>query len=224
VCTLPAEIVHRKRGFVEVVFSTLISVPTGILTSFVFWWWVTRRLAPRIAWSSVLVIPPAATRTGTDHDQPRVKTVNLGRRDAVDLQVKAQLRVPHDVDNIGSPMSIVDLPTSVEWLPRLQHGSLRYVRLCLEQVPPAELRRVGAVVGRELAPGCGLAEFLQDHPDATVRLYLFAYDEFSGARKMFVSPDYGTSNMVEGSFRPGTSLTVDRADPDTPQAPDPDGE
>jgi hypothetical protein len=205
---------------VEVVVSTLVSVPTGILTSFVFWWWVTRRLAPRIAWSSVLVIPSATTHTGTDHDQPRVKTVNLGRRDAVDLQVKAQLRVPHDVDNIGSPMSIVDLPTSVEWLPRLQRGSLRYVRLCLEQVPPSELRRVGAVVGREPAPGCGLAEFLRGHPDATVRLYLFAYDEFSGARKMFVSPDYGASTMVEGSFRPGTSLTVDRA----PQNPDAEAE
>ena len=125
----------------EVVVSTLISVPTGILSSFVFWWWFTRRLAPRLSWSTELVIPPAATRTGTDHDQPRVKTVNLGRRDAVDLQVKAQLRVPHEVDNIGSPMSIVDLPTSVDWLPRLQRGSLRYVRLCLEQVPAAEIGR-----------------------------------------------------------------------------------
>ena len=65
----------------EVVVSTMVSVPTGILTSFVFWWWLTRRLAPRLAWSRELVIPPAGTTTGTDHDQPRVKTVNLGRRD-----------------------------------------------------------------------------------------------------------------------------------------------
>ena len=210
----------------EVVVSTLVSVPTGMLTSFLFWWWVTRRLAPRLAWSAELVLPPAGTHTGTDHDQPRVKTVNLGRRDAVDLQVKAQLRIPHEIDNIGSPMSFFDLPTSVVWLPRLQHGSLRYVRLCLEQVPESELRRVGAVVGREPSPGCGLAEFLTDHPDATVRLYLFAYDEFSGARKMFVSPDYGAPNMVEGSFRPGTSLTVDRApaDPDAARGPDVEGE
>jgi hypothetical protein len=208
---------------VEVVVSTLVSVPTGIVSSFVFWWWFTRRLAPRLAWSSVLVIPPVGAHTGTDHDQPRVKTVNLGRRDAVDLQVKAQLRVPHEVDSIGSPMSIVDLPTSVDWLPRLQHGSLRYVRLCLEQVRASELERVGAAVGREVTPGCGLAEFLVAHPDAAVRLYLFAYDEFSGARKMFVSPDYGAANMVAGSFRPGTSLTVDPA-PDAPPNPDDEGE
>lgn len=39
---------------------------------------------------------------------------------------------------------------------------------------------------------------------------------------MFVSPDYGPANMVEGSFRPGTSLTVDRgpAGPDAQQHPD----
>ena len=209
----------------EVVVSTLVSVPTGILTSYVFWWWVTRRLAPRLDWSAELVVPADHTRTGTAHDQPRVKTVNLGRRDAVDLQVKAQLRVPHEVDNIGSPMSIVDLPTSVAWLPRLQHGSLRYVRLCLEDVPEAELQRVAAVVGRKPTPGEGLAEFLRDHPDASVRLYLFAYDEFSGARKMFVSPDYSAANMVAGAFRPGTSLVVDPAPaaPETDRDDDGDG-
>jgi hypothetical protein len=107
-------------------------VPTGILTSFLFWWWVSRRLAPRLAWSTELVTPAENTRTGTDHDQPRVKTVNLGRRDAVDLQIKAQLRLPHQVDNIGSPVSILDLPISTEWLPRLRRGSYRYVRMGLE--------------------------------------------------------------------------------------------
>jgi hypothetical protein len=137
-----------------------------------------------------------------------VKTVNLGRRDAVDLQIKAQLRVPHEVDNIGSPVSIVELPTSTEWLPRLRRGSYRYVRLCLERVPDAELRRVAAVVGLDGIHDLGLAELLRERPDASVRLYLFAYDEFSGARKMFVSPDYGAAELVAGAFVPGTSLIV----------------
>ena len=196
----------------EVVVSTLVSVPTGILTSFLFWWWVTRRLAPRLDWSTALVVPSPDTRTGTEHDQPRVKTVNLGRRDAVDLQIKAQLRVPHDVDNIGSPVSIVELPTSTEWVPRLRRDSYRYVRLCLERVPDADLARVAAVVGTDGIRGMGLADFLRERPDAAVRLYLFAYDEFSGARKMFVSPDYHAAELVEGAFVPGTSLTVVRAE------------
>ena len=142
----------------DIVVSTLISVPAGIITSLIFWWWMTRRLAPRLAWSEHLVIPPPGTHTGTDHDQPRVKTVNLGRRDAVDLQVKAQLRIPHDVDNIGSPTSIVDLPTSTEWLPRLRRGSYRYVRLCLEGVPESERRRVAAVTGDDAVHSGDLAE------------------------------------------------------------------
>jgi hypothetical protein len=75
-------------------------------------------------------------------------------------------------------------------------------------VPDAELRRVATVTGSDQIHGRNLAEFLRDHPDASVRLYLFAYDEFSGARKMFVSPDYGAANMLEGAFRPGTSLTA----------------
>ncbi len=201
----------------DVVVSTLVSVPTGILTSFVFWWWLTRRLAPRLAWSPHLVVPPPGTHTGTDHDQPRVKTVNLGRRDAVDLQVKAQLRVPHEVDNIGSPMSIIDLPTSVDWLPRLQHGSLRYVRLCLELVPDTELQRVAAVTTCDPAPGRGLADFLRAYPGSAVRLYMFAYDEFSGARKMFVSPDYTAETIVQGRFRDGPTLVVDPVTADEPE-------
>jgi hypothetical protein len=196
---------------VEVVVSTLVSVPAGIITSLIFWWWMTRRLAPRLAWSPYLVVPPPGTRTGTDHDQPRVKTVNLGRRDAVDLQVKAQLRIPHEIDNIGSPVSIVDLPTSTDWLPRLRRNSYRYVRLCLEGVPENELRRVAAVIGDESIRGDDLALLLRKRPDAAIRLYLFAYDEFSGARKIFVSPDYGAGTMVEGAFRPGTSMEVTRA-------------
>jgi hypothetical protein len=197
-----------EAGVVEVVVSTLVSVPAGIITSLIFWWWMTRRLAPRLSWSESLVVPPPGTHTGTDHDQPRVKTVNLGRRDAVDLQVKAQLRIPHDLDNIGSPVSIVDLPTSTDWLPRLRRGSYRYVRLCLDGVPDAEARRVAAVIGDDTIHHGDLAKLLRGRPDAAVRLYLFAYDEFSGARKIFVSPDYNAGNMVEGAFRPGTSLDV----------------
>jgi len=195
------------EGFstVEIVVSTLLSVPVGILTSFLFWWVLARRLAPRVAWSTAIILPAETAMTGSDHDQPRIKIVNVGRRDAIDLQIAAQLRLPHQVDHIGSPMSIVDVPTSVPWLPRLRRRSFRYVRLCLNQVPENEQTRV-ALAGEESGLGTDMLDILQRWPGAAVRFYLFAYDSFSGARKIFVSPDYGLDRVVRGAFRPGPSL------------------
>jgi hypothetical protein len=192
---------------VEIVVSTLLSVPVGIFTSFLLWWVLARRLAPRIAWSTAIILPAETAKTGSDHDQPRIKIVNIGRRDAIDLQIAAQLRLPRQVDHIGSPMSIVDAPTSVPWLPRLRSRSYRYVRLCLDQVPDNERARVG-LASREPALGTDLLEVLRRSPDAAVRFYLFAYDAFSGARKIFVSPDYCLDRVVRGAFRPGPSLDV----------------
>ncbi|MFG1924319.1 hypothetical protein [Cryptosporangium sp. NPDC048952] len=186
----------------EIILSTLISVPTGMLTSFLFWWWFSRRLAPRIAWSDLMVAPADADLTGTDFDMPRVKIVNVGRRNAIDLQVWAQLRLPHEVDGAGSPMSLVELPTSITWLPRLQRDGYRYVRLCLGKVPPEELERVG------LDPSVELPTLLREHEDAAVRVFLFAYDGFSGARKIFVSPDYCADTLITGAFEPGTALNA----------------
>ncbi|GAA0269971.1 hypothetical protein [Cryptosporangium japonicum] len=184
----------------EIIISTLISVPTGILTSFLFWWWFTRRLAPRIDWSDLMAAPPETAWTGTDHDMPRIKIVNTGRRHALDLQVWAQLRLPHEVDASGSPVSLIELPTSVTWLPRLQRQSYRYVRMCLGRVPPGELERCG------VDPSTDLPTLLREHPDAAVRVYLFAYDGFSGARKIFVSPDYCADTLIIGAFEPGLAL------------------
>ncbi|TQS39810.1 hypothetical protein [Cryptosporangium phraense] len=188
----------------EVVISTLVSVPTGILTSFLFWWWFTRQLAPRISWSEALVAPPDDKRVGNDHDQLRLKIVNHGRRHALDLQVWAQLRLPHEVDHIGSPMHLIELPTSTPWLPRLQRQSYRYVRMCPNKIPPDEFERAG------LDPDAELGDLLRRRPGAAIRVYLFAYDGFSGARKIFVSPDYTADELVEGSFEPGLSLVATR--------------
>lgn len=186
----------------EIILSTLVSVPTGILTSFLFWWWFSRQLAPRIAWSDIMVAPPETDWTGTDHDMPRIKIVNVGRRHALDLQVWAQLRLPHEVNGAGSPVSLIELPTSVTWLPRLQRQSYRYVRMCLGRVPVAELERVG------MDPGIDLPTLLRTHDEAAVRVYLFAYDGFSGARKIFVSPDYTADMLITGAFHPGVVMTA----------------
>jgi hypothetical protein len=184
--------------------STLLSVPVGIFSSFLFWWWLARRLAPRVGWSSALVVPPESALTGTDHDLVRVKIANTGRRDAIDLQVSAQLRVPREVDTAGS-LFIVDLPTSVPWLPRLRRGSYRYIRLRPDRIPAEEQARLRLVDGRPLL-GPDLVSTLARTPGAAVRLYLFAYDSFSGARKIFVSPDYTVDHVVRGAFQPGQSL------------------
>jgi hypothetical protein len=158
---------------------------------------LARRLAPCVAWSTAIILPPETAMTGSDHDQPRIKIVNVGRRDAIDLQIAARLRLLRQVDHIGSPMSIVDVPTSVPWLPRLRSRSYRYVRLRLNQVPENEQARVG-LVGAEPHRGPDLLDILRRWPDAAVRFYLFAYDAFSGARKIFVSPDYGLDWVVRG--------------------------
>jgi hypothetical protein len=201
---------------VELVVSTLLSVPVGIVTSFVFWWWLARRLAPRVGWSSALVVPPEWALTGTDHDLVRVKIVNAGRRDAIDLQISAQLRIPRKVDAVGSPLFIVELPTSVPWLPRLRRGSYRYIRLCPDRIPAEEQARLRFADGRP-ALGQDLPTTLARTPGAAIRLYVFAYDSFSGSRKIFVSPDYTADLVVRGAFQPGPSLApVPSPDPGPP--------
>ena len=188
----------------EILISTVLSVPIGILSSFLFWWWLARWLAPRVQWSSGLAVPPESARTDTDHDQARVKVVNSGRRDAIDLQISAHLRIPAGPDGENS-LLIVELPTSIQNLPRLRRGSFRYVRLCFDQIAAQERARLMFATDKP-ALGDDLATTLALTPGAAVRIYLFAYDSFSGARNMFVSPDYTSAHVVTGAFDSGLAL------------------
>jgi hypothetical protein len=87
--------------------SQLLSVLVGVLTYSLFWWWGRRR-APRVGWSSALAAPPVSALPGADQDLVRVKVVHAGRRDAVEFQISAQLRIPHEMDLAGS-LFVVEL-------------------------------------------------------------------------------------------------------------------
>lgn len=111
----------------EILISTLMSVPLGVLSSFLFWWWLRR-------------------------------------------------------------------------------GSFRYIRLCPDQIAAHERARLMFAPDRP-ALGPDLVTTLRRTPGAAVRIYLFAFDSFSGARNIFVSPDYTAEHLVTGAFGPGPSLS-----------------
>ncbi|MBX7269178.1 hypothetical protein KIF24_26255 [Micromonospora sp. Llam7] len=175
----------------DVMISLIIGIPIGVFQSILMLWIVFRVLTPRLVWSAPMAVTAGAGKGAPD----LVATVsNVGRRDAVDVAFHADLRVDHDRTADGLTRSLVKLPLNSSWMPRLRRGGWRRIRIEDFRIPASEWKRLESRTG---IVADTLADMLQGHPNAHVRLYGLASDPFSGSRQVFVSVD-----LYAGDFEP----------------------
>jgi len=206
------------------VISQFIGLLVGLFTSFFSWWVLFRWMAPTISISSSISRTPSSVSSEEDDDKSgaryRIKIENSGRRPAVDLQVTVFVRVKGLNDHQSTIWEVVHLPlaTSGEttWTTPLMNpvrkSKLRTrLRICLNHTdyctkPHFPEHICEKVARKELL----LEDLLLLGTQAQVGVMVSGYDEFSGARKVFMKT-YHSSDIKCGEFERKSLLIAEMA-------------
>jgi len=185
--------------------STLVGVPFGIAASFAAWFIVFRVVVPKFRFSEQInklpgLYPGEAPRY-------RVKFKNVGRRNAIDVDVFSRLRVrnlSHKPEFLDT-WTIVTLSSDTTHEPRIPRGANRMVVLGLDDTPELSSAKFQVALNGRTPT---LEVLLSLGKEAELVVYVLGFDEFSGARKAFISKNYRISDICEGKFGGKDGLEV----------------
>lgn len=208
----------------------------GVVTNIFSWWILAHYVVPSIHFSPSISKRP---RVSTERDAApfgyRIKLENRGRRSVIDLELIVRLRINWPPDYLPSTWTIFNVPLSESGgdtyrIPRILPVSKgkhvrTTVRLHINDIDefrdkpfyPEPIR----FKAKERA--LLLEDILSLGPQPTLQVLAFGYDEFSGARKLFVSKLYTMNDIKEGLFRTDGLEVVETPSPreaDASQAPD----
>ncbi len=142
----------------------------------------------------------------------RVKLENHGRRSVIDVEVTARLRINYPPDVLPNTWNLINIPLEkageyryhITRLSRTRTGEplTHTLRLLINEI--SDFRDISAypasIRARAKKKTLLLEDILSLGPDASLQVTAFGYDEFSGARKLFVSKHYTAADIKDGTF------------------------
>jgi hypothetical protein len=184
----------------ETLIAIAISIPLGIICSMIAWWVVAHYFSPELLFSpSISKLPDPASASGYRY---RVKLKNPGRRDIIDIQLKARLYVQGVRPEFPKTWSIVPMPVSVESFPVLPPGDgNRVITLVAEKLRLEEQSVMPQSVVERVT---SLEDAFKMKSKVNLRITIFGYDRFSGARRLFESKRYTADDIKDGPFAEGS--------------------
>jgi hypothetical protein len=193
----------------QTLIATLISIPIGVACSITAWWILFHKIVPRVRFSERI------SKTASDADSGfsyRIKFENVGRRDIIDIQIHAYLRIIGLRSRKPSGiMTNVKLSTSKEYVPKMMAAGKGFIislypertRSFQRTAYPEDVRR------KYEQKSLLLEDVLALGYDTKLRIVVFGYDSFSGARRVFESKLYGVDDIKMGRFK-GLEIFADK--------------
>lgn len=189
----------------EILISILIGLFIGILTNLIAWWILFHHIVPKIYFShSISKIPTQEDKSGYKY---RFKIQNLGKRPIIDVELIARIRLKGAGD-FPRNIRIVDIPLSKKAIshriPIIMSGddTGKILKLFVNEVDEfRDLARYPDYIKIKSNEKILLLEdVLSIGSEATLQIFAFGYDEFSGSRKVFISKFYTVDDIKEGRF------------------------
>ncbi|WP_293372181.1 hypothetical protein [Nevskia sp.] len=182
--------------------STLIGIPIGVVCSLVAWWIVFHGIVPKLDFSEHI----SKTLDERSDGLPtyRIKIRNCGYRDIVDVQLFARVYVTGLNPRSPSTRRIVLIPLGIAQWPTLEvKGGAKLTALLSEKAVALTESWYPESVRTMAASGTmKLEDILSMGESAQLQMAAFAYDAFSGTRKVFVSKYYSKDDVRVGRFEP----------------------
>lgn len=194
---------------VEFFFGFILGIATNLLT----WWILSHLVVPHIRFSPQ-ISKTRANKTQDDRSgyKYRIKIENSGRRAAIDVEIIARLRIKGIGSFPRTNWHIVNIPLNTHGdksyrIPRILPLKRDFARRHTLQflVNEAEEFRTNPIYPEPIRKKAErrtllLEDLLTLGNAANLQVLAFAYDEFSGARKLFVSKPYTCNDIKEGPF------------------------
>lgn len=177
----------------------LVGIPIGIATSLAAWYILFHIIAPRVEFlPSVFKAPAPETPSGWKY---LVKFRNNGARDALDLELFAKVRIRGFATQRANSWRAIYVSIDDPRIPKVpsHRGTARRFVVVADPCAIPDSAKTG--LPPELQSQCedgtlGLEDLLNLGSQATFQVFAFAYDAFSGARKLFESPAYTIDDIV----------------------------
>ncbi len=184
----------------------LLGIPTGVLASIAGWAILFRAIVPRLSFSPV--ISKVERREQPLHFEYRVKLLNSGRRGVLDLRISVRLflRISAHAD----VTTVTEFALSKNSIPRLPRESrAQIISLDVDRTEPfADFPFPKEIRDKYSSGDLALEDVMRLDPNARIKVLIFGYDEFSGARRLMESQYYSLEDVVVGPFERNSLRTV----------------
>jgi len=191
------------------------NVVISLSTAFAFFYWQLQIVVPKVRFSKQISKLPRET----GGFRYRVKIENCGRRDMIDIELFARFRVKGLRPDFPGNWHGLTIPMGGR-IPRLRPVRKSLMRdareLGLKKIDFIDKGPFPAKILQSAADGSLLLEdLLSLGSKRTLQVFVFAYDAFSGSRKLFESPIYASTDIVPAPFaRDSVEVSVDAAQSD----------
>jgi hypothetical protein len=182
--------------WLTVLISITVGVFTGVLSSFAVWWFLTKRIRPRIAICPSLALFQGAS--GRPNTQYRI--CNRGTRPAHDVSISTTARMPSLIRQGVTESVFVEtryMPIlapggAPRWALRLSNsdGLTGYYLRWLPSKLQAHYKETGRIPA---------FEFLRQVPGSSIRVAVFATDAYSKTREYF-EQTFTADDIAQGRF------------------------
>jgi len=177
-------------------FSLIISVPLGALASVIGWWFLFHILSPNLKFSALI-----SKMGDNQYTKYRVRIKNNGRRAAIDLNIIVRLQIQGLVSGNPKMRKQINLTIAGEKIPFISKQKYRIIRILPNKtdtfsdiIYPQNIRE------KHSQGKLSLEDVMSIGTDNFFQIHIFAFDSFSGSRKMFLSKKYRKEDIMLGAY------------------------
>lgn len=167
----------------------------GVGSSGVFWWVQAHYWVPKIKFSKE--IAEYVLKDNQSFFQCAFE--NVGKREIIDLDIQVRIGIKGFLGATGWAYHTVS--SNASRVPNLGQNNRRRVRVFDTREAIKFLDAPSKSLREEIEDCQSLREVLQLGQDAAVRVHVFGYDAFSGARKHFKSREFRKNDIRKGTFK-----------------------
>ena len=183
----------------ELLLSMVVGILLGVLSSLIAWWILFHYIVPRISFSAH--IRKTETEDTKSRSEYRIKVKNVGKRTMIDIELIARYRVKGVNPSRSSNWKWENLKIDSDRIPMLQPKTNRIFRIYPEQTETFKYAPYPENI-RVKAHECTLTleDLLGLDETSGIQMYIFGFDNFSGARKLFISQSYDINSIKSDLF------------------------
>jgi hypothetical protein len=166
---------------------------TGFAASYLLWYYLNKIKVPVIEFKpSIFKSPTAENLCGWKY---RAKFRNEGGRAALDLEIVAKLRIRGLYPSRPERWHAIYVPIEDPRIPKVDSNRKTRKVLSVLLLPNDISESARSILPENLQEKCNLGtlcleDLLSSGSESKLQIFAFGYDEFSGARKLFESPEY----------------------------------
>jgi len=202
--------------------NNFVGLVIGILGSIIVWWIFSHILVPKIRFENFISkVKTNETKSGIKY---RLAFRNNGRRAIIDVEIIVRLSIPLINSAFPDNLSIFSIPLGYSRLPKMESK-----KSCRRHITRLDVHQIEELINPHIANtishsfetipdiskdlkirGIDAKDFegnpnLLEHlmrlgNGATLQVFIFGYDEFSGARKLFGPKVYKVTEIKHRRF------------------------